>query len=639
LYPQQAVIYRYNSDYVNSDSRQTPVHITNVSVDTRWDDAEETARGNEGWGYSNNKTSYFFQDSSSIKSMSNVSQTFVGPHTFSGELWIKPHANNGQLLYWGDSVSSQSIGLSIDSNYIYLAHMLDDQSYELIANSSLMLNKWSHIIWHSIVSADSINLGIIINGQLINEQSYNINPTGYVIYNAPITIGYRSNDTLSSYRGELYSANIKNYFFLNDYINSSPSFDGSAYCGIPNYFDYSIGSSSFGVDRKITINPTEVDFTVFVPYQNDDFIPQGVTNIDEGENFLSDSSNMVYISLYYKNENGITGLRNSIIVELDPENAYSVRRCFRLQGVQKIAHNGGIAYHNNNIYVASNYKIEKYEIPTFDSNGDKYIDLYSNDNNVYSVSSKASYVTYFEDSLWIGDYRGSNENDIPYLFGYPINASGDIVTPSNPAIYRMPSRTQGVAWLRVGSERKLFISQSNGGSNYSSIYRCDINGLSYENVPEVDTVYNIPAGAEDISFNRYGDLITVSESAAKYFNWNMFYPFVYSIPNQTLIEGIDNGLGSIIDSDLLIKSYDFRAYPNPFNNKIQIYIDTEETGLADLRIHNMLGQQIYFDQIWLNRNDVYTNSIDFSEFSSGIYSINFVMNNLTYHTEKILYLK
>ena len=117
--------------------------------------------------------------------------------------------------------------------------MLDDQSYELIANSSLMLNKWSHIIWHSIVSADSINLGIIINGQLINEQSYNINPTGYVIYNAPITIGYRSNDTLSSYRGELYSANIKNYFFLNDYINSSPSFDGSAYCGIPNYFDYS----------------------------------------------------------------------------------------------------------------------------------------------------------------------------------------------------------------------------------------------------------------------------------------------------------------------------------------------------------------------------------------------------------------
>ena len=123
LFP-QTVLYRYNSDYDNDDLRQSAVLVTNVSVDTRWDDEEETARGSEGWGYSTGKTSYFFQNTGSITTIDTIMETFIGPHTLSGELWLKPFESEGKLLFWGNSASSNSINISLINEGLTLIHSL-----------------------------------------------------------------------------------------------------------------------------------------------------------------------------------------------------------------------------------------------------------------------------------------------------------------------------------------------------------------------------------------------------------------------------------------------------------------------------------------------------------------------------------
>ena len=52
-------------------------------------------------------------------------------------------------------------------------------------------------------------------------------------------------------------------------------YDGSGYCGIPDYFDNHLGTYIDNIDERVTESPTSVVVNAFVPYQNDDFIPQG----------------------------------------------------------------------------------------------------------------------------------------------------------------------------------------------------------------------------------------------------------------------------------------------------------------------------------------------------------------------------
>ena len=71
---------------------------TNVDISFRVDDIEETARGDEdSWGYSKRKTAYFSNDASYIVTTDPVIQSVFGPHTISGEIFIKPFEQSGQF--------------------------------------------------------------------------------------------------------------------------------------------------------------------------------------------------------------------------------------------------------------------------------------------------------------------------------------------------------------------------------------------------------------------------------------------------------------------------------------------------------------------------------------------------------------
>ena len=646
IFSQQATIFRFNADYNNGSTLQNE-YEKNVDISFRVDDVEETARGDEdSWEYSKRKTAYFSNDASYIVTTDPVIQSVFGPHTISGEIFIKPFEQSGQILSWGDN-NQNNINIRLFEQGVILEHKINDIWYLSQIEYSFELLEWHHINWFSKVFSDSLSLGIYINGKFIESETFTTEPNGFIIYNSPVKIGYNQLTGNPGFKGELYAISIKNYFVENQYLTSSIPFDGSAYFGIPNNHDYQIGSSVNNIDQRVFTNQTEVNSAVFVPYQNDNFIPQGVTNTFEDDQASTSSDGMVYISLYHKPQTGQTGLKKSIIVELDPTNNLKVRRCFRLNGYLRTAHNGGIAFRNNKIYVSSMYKIEVYDIPEYVPASDKYIDLFTDSNNLFSVDCQSSFVTYFNDSLWIGEYRTNSQSN-PYLLGYPLSESGDVLTNEAPTIYRLPRRSQGVAWRIIEGQKYLYISQSNGGTNYGKIYRCLSSGLYQGQEPEIDTTFNIPSGAEDLSFNQDGDLLTVSESGANYFHdsWSTFYPFYYSIPNSLINKVGQDNLSISSHSNPSLKNFELKIYPNPTNNSLNVSYELSEwekqSGSNDtihLKIFNILGKLVYNESKVADQGPKISYNIDASNFRSGTYYVTLSQNGKLIMSKKFVNLK
>ena len=541
---QHKILFRYNADYDVNSELQTPVIVSNVSVNQRTEDSEEVARGTDGWGYSSRNTAYFYVDSSSIVSTENAYLSAFGYFEVSGELWVKIFSLDGNLVTWDDTSKAHGVRLSLQDGHLILYARLSNETYSLVMPEQVSTSEWLRIGWYCRVGDDSIEQSIQINGF---EQAYQKIAlragVGFTVLNAQVQLGYTAVDSLEkSFKGELYAAILRNYIPVNAYRSAGGPADGSAYMGLVAYHDYPPNGSEESMDMRISDNLTPITRTIFVPYLNDEFIPQGVTNSYEDEDF-ADSTGMIYISLYHKTVDGTTRLKRSIIVEIDPENG-KVRRCFRLTGQMKTGHNGGIAFKNNAIYVATGSQVEVYPLPQFTGSGtEKYQDLATDYSNLYTVQSKASFITYYSDTIWVGDYRTSSDSNKPYLYGYPLDDAGRILTSEVPKIYRLPYNTQGVAWRIIHGKRYLFISKT-GMSDGSRIYRCKYSDLSKFAEPVIDTSFTVPSGGEDISFNAKGELINVSESGAKYFQkksspWNTFYPFIFTISEEVLSENID----------------------------------------------------------------------------------------------------
>ena len=591
LIAQESIVFRYNSDPTCYES-VTDVELSNLSIDQRTDSTELDARGNGGWGFSKRYTTLFDHDSSLIESLSDLIITFSGPHAISGEIWFKTNQSNGGILSWMDTTRASGIILYIQDSIATLTFKFRNEHYSISDNNNkIKLGKWTFLNWFCKTSNDSIHLGIVNDGFLSKYNSWAISvPPIFSSYISKVRLG----DVYGKprFNGELHAANIKNYFLNGEYAFASPPFDGSGYFGIPNYLDNHLGIYLDNIDERITVSPTPVEVKAFVPYQNDDYIPQGLTNSYEDE-LYNQTTGYLYISMYNKTIFGVSYLKNSIIVEIDPENNYSVRRCFMLSGSQETGHNGGIAFFDNNIFVATNYKIGKYLIPDYQTNSEKYQTLTLTSENTFPVSSKASFMTYYRDSIWVGDYRESQDQVVPYLYGYPVDSLGNIVTNVNPVKYRIPYQTQGVTWTNHNSIDFLFINTTYGGNNYSILYRTSKNNLGPENIPVMENQYFLPSQVEDLSFNQNGDLITLSESGSKYYQigagWEMFYPFIFTVDRDTVFSTTSQ---LAVDSKIIINPSSFilsQNFPNPFNGNTNIPFELTQKGNTELKIINING--------------------------------------------------
>ncbi|MEN8191300.1 MAG: T9SS type A sorting domain-containing protein [Bacteroidota bacterium] len=639
-----SVLFRFNANHDFSQNISSSVEVYDVEFNKYVDSIEATARNLYGWGYYAPIYSIFPSDSSYLKSIEKVRVTFAGDHKLSGEIWFKTESENGSLFSWNDSTQKHGIDLYLSDSKLKLERRFYDTTIVLTSNSNIELDEWTYIDWTMNINSREVILSFYINGNLDISETYTLNSdVGFAIVNSIVLVGkseYKSE--IPNYNGILSAVNFKSYISQNEYLNTKIPFDGSEYFGIPTYHNYNIGTMNEEVDQIISYNPTEIMESAIVPYMDDDFIPQGLTNsYEDKENYYV--SPMVYTSLYNKNVDGVTRRKRSIVVEMDPNNDYKIRRCFQLGSELKYGHNGGLAFFNNKVYVASASKIEIYEIPEYDSlvANNKYINLTTSSSNLYTVSSIASYVTYYNDSIWVGDYALNGNGSIK---GYPIDETDAVMNTVTPKKYMIPDKTQGVAWINIEGSDYLMISLSTG-DGYSYIYRVPRSELSSTQMPTPEKVFIFPAGGEDLSFDKENNLYAQSESGAKYFQkrtnnpWNTFYPFIYKISYETLfgdIVSVEEDYGKIMNDSENIVS--LSAYPNPTNANVNIVLTLTKKAKYHLRIVNILGQTIKNWSFISTGNGKYNYYWNADGVASGVYYLQLIADKNIY-SHKILVMK
>jgi len=109
-----------------------------------------------------------------------------------------------------------------------------------------------------------------------------------------------------------------------------------------------------------------------------------------------------------------------------------------------------------------------------------------------------------------------------------------------------------------------------------------------------------------------------------------FFEFAEKVELASYIKGGDTTI-LITSVDFSIKETDFKLYPNPVQDKLNLNLEGFN-GNINIKIIDSYGRLVTYKKI-LNENDFY--SLDFSSLSNGLYIIE-VMNNKGKVTQKVL---
>ncbi len=636
------VLFRYNSDIEADSPVQSPATRNQITIQEYLPENEITARGPSGWGFETMNVTLFARDSSCIYSQNEINTTFFNDHAISGEIWIKPYLLNGNLMTLVDTYGDKIISLSIIDGKIHFKRNLQNYIFEIQSPDFCSQNEWNYIHWISGTEEDTIFQKLYINRQLAVEERRAIihYPLGYEVMKGYLKIGFDGSLASSAYRGEIYAVELKNIDSGNAYNNAYSTSDGSAYFGIPAFRYYASGSYI----RQKTIKSCKVPVlnTIFTPYINDGYIPQGLTNSYEDDRFNGDSA-MLYLTLYHRTITGEIGQKRSLLVELDPNNGYQVRRCFRLSAALETAHVPAMAFRGGNIIITNGGVSYKHEIPEYSGAGtEKYQTL----NYIRSVNMYSSSATCYSDSIWCCTLFADQVGETAYLAGYPIDSTGNVNHTAPPRYYMMPMYVQGAAWTRFQGEDYLFVSASSG-DNDSKLYRYSRKNLSRWFLADPDTIFYLPAGTEDVTFNEKGNLLNVSESSALYYSsrtsnpWSQFYPFIFEIQRDVLFADLINGSTGIRleNHSTIPDDFELSAYPNPFNNQLNIRYQIKPVSTSQINIFDLSGRLVdSFSN--MNTTNSYTNYIwNAASVSSGIYFVQLIVDRIPAQSEKVVLLK
>lgn len=633
------VLFRYNSDLDADSPVQSPAVPNRITVQEYLPESETVARGPAGWGFLTMNTTLFGQDSAYIYARDTIVSTFWNDHAFSGEIWFKPADYNGNLMSVINADGEVMISLTLSDGKLNFKRNLQNHVFEIQAADSCVLNEWYYVHWISGTEVDTIYQKLYLNQRLIADERQAVMhyPLGFEILEGCLKIGFDDSQPNSAYHGEIYAVELKSNNFGDAYNNAYYTMDGSAYFGIPAYRYYAAGSDI----RQKLIRSSQVPVvnTIFVPYSNDGYIPQGLTNSYEDDEFTGDSG-MIYISLYHREIDGTIGNQRSIIVELDPLNGYQVRRCFRLNAALETAHVPAMAYRNGNIILTDGGIGYKFELPEY--NGEKYQTL----NYVRSVGMYSATATYYSDSIWCCTKFAQSTSETAYLAGYPIDSLGNVNNTAAPKYYMMPMYVQGAAWTRFQGQDYLFVSTSSGDRD-SKLYRYSRKNLSRWFLAEPDTVFYLPAGLEDVTFTKEGNLMTSSESSALYYSsrasnpWSQFFPFIFEIPREVLFADIINSSTGVRPENhgAILRKFELSTYPNPFNSQLTIRYQIEPEAACHINIFDLAGRMVDSFAKHAASSSTVNFSWNAAELSSGVYVVQLVVNNVPTHSRKVVLLK
>ena len=388
------------------------------------------------------------------------------------------------------------------------------------------------------IGEQTLHVNLYINGRLAASvaQAMAI-PSPYAI-SQPFFVGTEATGTPGSYTmtgrltGQLLAATVRDYAADEAYLTSSVPFDGGPYFGLPDYHDYPLSEGLMPMDQRIMDNPSTVRRRFFVPYVDDEFVPQGTAT------HVSDEASLVYLSYYHLTRSGMTGQRRSMIAEMDAETGH-VRRTFRLMGELGFSHAGGIAYVDGAIYVSSAGTLERYPLPLYDPDASPYIDLEADASGTISVYGRASFVSAHRDTLWVGDWRTVEPGGaVPLRLPARRRRQAAAAATRRSSRSRAASRgsTSSIHAARRTSSSRGTGTRAGGGRDPPRAARALARWVE----PAIDSTITVPYGIEDLSFFPDGSLWTNSESSADYYQRGSapgpsFYPFVYRLPAEAVL--------------------------------------------------------------------------------------------------------
>ena len=584
------VIFRY---LPGSAELSSVVETRHVETGPFLDSRERQARWPDGWGYDPVWAAEFEGASSTMRGSAgaNVNQP-AGPR-MTAEVWLRLLERGADHTLLSNRIGSlDGFTLGLETGVPYFMVVIGGVAYRIAGSEEVVAGQ---DVWIAATAeytfSNTLILRIYRNGQLDAEQSRAATIASPYVIPRPFFVGTEAagtEDALSlkgTITGLLFAAVVRDYVAHPLYLSTPPPFDGSAYFGMPAFHDYELGSFNLPMDQRIDTYTTPVTRRFFLPHVNDGFIPQGTAVVSDE----AGQARLVYVSYYHRTRDNRLATKRSIVVEIDVATS-RVRRTFRLNGQLRTAHVGGVSVVGEAIYVASEGILERYILPPYEEADDRYIDLLADSGGTQNVRSKASFVSSFQDTLWVGDYRTGGQQQ-PYLYGYPLDEAGLIVQSASPVIYPIPRRIQGVDFHAVDGTVYVFMAR-NRNSREAEVLRFKRSDLRPGTLPAWEASITFPHGIEDLAFSPDGTLWTNSESGTDYYQrtvgWSTFYPFVYGVA----LSGILLHAGDTQPDRILLPDLHLEVFPNPAADQLHINYVLDQPSTVHLEVFDLLGREV-----------------------------------------------
>jgi hypothetical protein len=112
--------------------------------------------------------------------------------------------------------------------------------------------------------------------------------------------------------------------------------------------------------------------------------------------------------------------------------------------------------------------------------------------------------------------------------------------------------------------------------------------------------------------------------------------FVQNFANKEVLQGTSAPLSALfVGLEPVVKNdFNLNVYPNPFNNEATIAFDLKETSTAVLNIYDIVGKNVYSNNLGTVNPGVNFVDFDGSNLETGMYIIKLTVNNQTV-TKKI----
>ena len=145
----------------------------------------------------------------------------------------------------------------------------------------------------------------------------------------------------------------------------------------------------------------------------------------------------------------------------------------------------------------------------------------------------------------------------------------------------------------------------------------------------------IPAGGYEISFASH--LEPQGVSGCSHFRY-YFYD-----RNLTYTDTVDIYFShgapcdDVVSNNIFEEKLDFKVYPNPANNQVNITLNLSQQSKGKLSIINVLGQELFTKEITQKNNQL--TDISLNAFEAGLYFVTFVDDNNVISTKKLQIVK